>query len=67
VVDGFEEEGGVALDLEEAAAVVSGCGDEVGAGSGGAARDRHSAIVKRTSAAKAAFSRYCCGTAEACP
>jgi hypothetical protein len=55
VVDGFEEEGGVALDLEESAAVVGGCGDEVSAGSGGAARDRHSAIVKRTSAAEAAF------------
>ena len=55
VVDGFDEECGVALDLEESAAVVSGCGDEVGAGSGGAARDRHSAIVKRTSAAEAAF------------
>ena len=32
MVDGFDEEGGVALDLEESAAVVSGCGDEVGAG-----------------------------------
>jgi hypothetical protein len=55
VVDGFEEERGVALDLEESAAVVGGCGDEVSARSGGAARDRHSAIVKRTSAAEAAF------------
>ena len=55
VIDGFEEERGVALDLEEPAAVVGGCGDEVSAGSGGAARDRHSAIVKRTSAAEAAF------------
>jgi len=55
VVDGFEEERGVALDLEEPAAVVGGCGDEVSARSGGAARDRHSAIVKRTSAAEAAF------------
>jgi hypothetical protein len=34
---------------------VSGCGDEVSAGLGGAPRDRHAAIVKRTSAAKAAF------------
>jgi hypothetical protein len=55
VVDGFEEERDVALDLEESAAVVGGCGDEVSARSGGAARDRHSAIVKRTSAAEAAF------------
>jgi hypothetical protein len=46
VVDGFEEERGVALDPEESAAVVGGCGDEVSARSGGAARDRHSAIVK---------------------
>ena len=55
VVDGFEEERGVALDLEEPAAVVGGGCDEVSAGSGGAARERHSAIVKRTSAAEAAF------------
>lgn len=55
VVDGFEQEGGVAFDLEESAAVVSGCRDEVRAGLGGAARDRHAGIVKRTSAAKAAF------------
>lgn len=55
VVDGFEEEGGVAFDLEKSAAVVSSCGDEVRAGLGGAARDRHPGIVKRTSAAKAAF------------
>jgi hypothetical protein len=34
---------------------VSSCGDEVRAGLGGAARDRHPGIVKRTSAAKAAF------------
>jgi hypothetical protein len=34
---------------------VSGGSDEVGAGLGGAARDRHAGIVKRTSAAKAAF------------
>jgi hypothetical protein len=67
VVDGFEEERGVALDLEESAAVVGGCGDEVSARSGGAARDRHSAIVKRTSAAEAAFSSDCCGTAEVVP
>jgi hypothetical protein len=46
---------------------VGGCGDEVSAGSGGAARDRHSAIVKRTPAAEAAFSSDCCGTAEAVP
>jgi hypothetical protein len=52
VVDGFKEERGVAFNLKETAAVVGGCGDEVSAGSGGAARDRHSAIVKRTSAAE---------------
>jgi hypothetical protein len=34
---------------------VGGCGDEVSARSGGAGRDRHSAIVKRTSMAEAAF------------
>src|SRR5580765_3488703 len=56
VVDGFEKEFGGALDLEESSAVLGGCGDEVSAWLGGAARDRHSAIVKRTSAAKAAFS-----------
>jgi hypothetical protein len=28
-IDGFEEECGVALDLEEPSAVVGGCGDEV--------------------------------------
>ena len=33
VVDGFEEECGVTLDLEESAAIMGGCGDEVGAGS----------------------------------
>ena len=37
VVDGFEEEGGIALDLEESAAIVGGCGDEVSAWAGGAA------------------------------
>ncbi len=55
VVDRFEEENGVALDLKESAAIVGGCGNEISAGSGGAARDRHSAIVKRTSAAEAAL------------
>jgi hypothetical protein len=34
---------------------VGGSGDEVRAGLGGAARDRHVGIVRRTSAAKAAF------------
>ena len=55
VVDGIEEQLGIAFDLKESAAIVSGCGDEVSAWSGGAARNRHSAIVKRTSAAKAAL------------
>jgi hypothetical protein len=41
VLEGFEEEFGVAVDLEEAAAVVGCAGDEVGAGAGGAGRDRH--------------------------
>jgi len=45
VVDGFEEKGGVAFDLKESAAVVGGCSDEIGAVLGGAARDRHAAIV----------------------
>ena len=45
VVDGFEEEFAVAGDLEETAAVVSCCGDEVSAWFGGTARDRHAAIV----------------------
>ena len=55
VVDGFEEERGVALNLEETTAIVGRCGDEVSAWFGGTARDRHLAIVKRTSAAEAAF------------
>lgn len=55
VVDGFEQEGGIAFDLEESATIVSGCGYEVRTGLGGAARDRHVGIVRGTSAAKAAF------------
>jgi len=47
VIDGFEEERGVAFNLKKAPAVVGGRGDEVSARSGGAARDRHSAIVKQ--------------------
>jgi hypothetical protein len=34
MIDGFEEKRGVALDLEEAATVMSGCSDEIRAGSG---------------------------------
>ena len=55
VVDGVEEEVGVAFDLEESAAIVGGCGDEVSAWFGGAARDRHSAIVSVHQRLKAAF------------
>ena len=67
VVDGCEEEFGVALDLKESAAVVGGCGDEVRARFGGAARDRHSAIVSVPQRLKPLFSSDCCGTAEAVP
>lgn len=45
VVKGGEEEFGVAGDLEEAAAVLCGGCDEVGAGASGAGWDRHSAMV----------------------
>jgi hypothetical protein len=51
VLEGFDEEFGVAFDLEEAAAVA---GDEEGAGAGCAGGDRHAAIVTAcTSGAKA--------------
>jgi len=49
VIEGFEEKRGVAFNLEESAAVMGSCCDEVRAGSGGAARDRHSVIVNRVS------------------
>jgi hypothetical protein len=67
VVEGFEDEVGVALDLKESSSVVDGCGDEIRAWLGGAARDRHAAIVKRILVAKVAFASNCCGTAEAVP
>ncbi len=41
VLQGVEEELGVGGELEEAAAVVGGCGDEVCAGASGACGDRH--------------------------
>ena len=54
VLEGFDEEFGVALDLKESASVVGSAGDEEGAGAGCAGRDRHAAIVTaRTSGAKA--------------
>jgi hypothetical protein len=46
---------------------VGGCGDEVSARSGGAAWDRHSAIVNVPQRLKPPFSSDCCGTAEAVP
>ena len=67
MIDGFEQECGVAFDLKEPAAVVGGSGDEVGAGSGGAARDRHAAIVNVPQRLKPLFLSDGCGTAEAVP
>ena len=52
VIQGFEEKRGVALTLEESATVMGSCGDEVRAGSGGTARDRHCLIVNRASDAE---------------
>jgi hypothetical protein len=46
---------------------VGGGGDEGGAWFGGAARDRHSAIVSVPQRLKPLFSSDCCGTAEAVP
>jgi len=45
VLEGFYEEFGVALDLEEATAVVGSADDEEGAGAGCSAGNRHMAIV----------------------
>jgi hypothetical protein len=68
VLEGFEEELGVAVDLEEAAAVMGGAGDEVGAGAGGAGRDRHGVIVTAgTSGAKAPFVAGCMARLKPCP
>ena len=67
VLEGFDEEFGVAFDLKKAAAVVGSAGDEEGSGAGCANGDRHTAIVTaRTSGAKAPFAGGC-GTAEAVP
>jgi hypothetical protein len=67
VVDGFQEEVGVAFDLEKLAAVIGDCGDEVSAVPGGATRDRQAAILSVPQRLKPLF--YCgfCGTAEAVP
>ena len=68
MVDGFDEERGVALDLKEATAIVGRCGDEVSAGAGSAGGDRHSAIVTaRTSAAEAAFLWTVSARLKPCP
>ena len=54
VLEGFDEEFGVAFDLEETAAVVGSAGDEEGSGACCSGGDRHTAIVTaRTSGAKA--------------
>lgn len=58
VLEGFDEEFGVAFDLKEATAVVGSAGHEEGAGAGCAGGDRHAAIVTaRTSGAKAPLTR----------
>jgi hypothetical protein len=68
VLERFDEEFGVALDLKDAAAVVGSAGDKEGAGAGCAGGDRHTAIVTaRTSGAKAPCLGGGCGTAEAVP
>jgi hypothetical protein len=68
VLEGFDEEFGVALDLEESASVVGCAGDEEGSEAGCASGDRHTAIVTaRTSGAKAPWRGKGCGTAEAVP
>ena len=48
VLEGFEEEVAVGGELEEAAGVVGAGGDEVSAGAGGAARDRHEWDFRRS-------------------
>jgi hypothetical protein len=54
VLEGFDEKFGRALDLKEAAAVVSSAGDEESSGARCSAGDRHTAIVTAcTSGAKA--------------
>jgi hypothetical protein len=54
VLEGFDEKFGRALDLKEAAAIVSSAGDEESFGARCSAGDRHTAIVTtRTSGTKA--------------
>jgi hypothetical protein len=67
MVEGLEKKLGVAFDLEEPAAVVGCGGDEVGARSGGAGGDRHSAIVSVPQRLKPLYSANCYGTAKAVP
>jgi hypothetical protein len=62
VLKGFEEEFGVAVDLEEAAAIVGCAGDEVRAG-----REVRVGIAIGTSGAKAPFAAGMDGTAKAVP
>jgi len=64
VLKSFDEEFGVAFDLEETAAVVGSAGDEEGAGAGCSAGNRHMAIVTvRTSwALQASESKGFCFT-----
>ncbi len=45
VLQRLDEEGGVCVGLEEAAAVVGDCGDEEGTGVGGSRRVRHFVIL----------------------
>jgi len=45
VLQGFDEECGVGVDLEESAAVVSDRGDEEGAGVGGSRRGSHAGSI----------------------
>jgi hypothetical protein len=68
VLEGFEEELGVTVDLEEEGAVMGCAGDEVGAGAGGAVQDRHWVIVRAgTSGAKAPFVAGCMARLKPCP
>jgi hypothetical protein len=62
VLEGVDHEQGVGFDLEEAAAIVGRCGDEKGAGSGGARRDRHDEWQQRIAmriGVRRDFLRFC--------
>jgi hypothetical protein len=67
VIDYLEEKIGVALDLKESTAIVGGGCNEVSSRTGGAARDRHLAIVSVPQRLKPRIPSDCCGTAEAVP